>query len=157
MKTKETKNAKNGPNKEGRDTSGRFIQGFGGRPKGALNKTTREAQALLEANTGALTALCIEKALDGDMAALRLCMERILPPVKDRPVSFSLPDSLLDLEQATRAGAGVLDAMAAGGITPHEAAGVMAILRQYAEMAHYRDIEEQLEKLIDQDKGQKQP
>ena len=38
-----------------------------------------------------LTRGCIKKALDGDMTALRLCLERILPPSRERPVKINLP------------------------------------------------------------------
>ena len=33
----------------------------------------------------------IDLALTGDIPALRLCLDRILPPRKDRPVSFDSP------------------------------------------------------------------
>lgn len=147
----DAKNPKNRPKREVRDEKGRFGAGHSGRPKGARNKSTQAALALLDEKTEALTAVCIEKALDGDMAALRLCMERIVPVVKDRPVNFDLPDGLLDLEQATQAGARVLEAMAAGSITPREAGDVMAILSKYTDMVYMRDIEEQLEAIKNQD------
>jgi hypothetical protein len=48
-------------------------------------------EALLDGESGALTRKAIELAKGGDMAALRLCLDRILPPRKDRPVTFALP------------------------------------------------------------------
>ena len=49
-------------------------------------------EALLDGQANALTQKAIDLALGGDMAALRLCLDRILPPRKDRPVSFTLPE-----------------------------------------------------------------
>ena len=47
----------------------------------------------MDGQANALTQKAIDLALTGDMAALRLCLDRILPPRKDRPVSFTLPDN----------------------------------------------------------------
>ena len=73
-------------------TRGRpFEPGNPGRPKGARHRITRAAEALLDGETEALTRKAIELALAGDGMALRLCLERILPPRKERPVDIELP------------------------------------------------------------------
>ena len=48
-------------------------------------------EALLDGESEAIARKAVEKALEGDMAALRLCLERVLPPRRDRPVVFDLP------------------------------------------------------------------
>ncbi len=48
-------------------------------------------ETLLDGQAEALTQKAIDLALAGDMAALRLCLDRILPPRKDRPVSIEMP------------------------------------------------------------------
>jgi hypothetical protein len=48
-------------------------------------KTTIAIEALLDGEAKAIARKAIEKALEGDMAALRLCFERLLPPRRDRP------------------------------------------------------------------------
>ena len=50
-----------------------------GRPKSARNKSTLAAEALLDGEAGALTRKAIELALNGDLGAIRLCLERIIP------------------------------------------------------------------------------
>jgi Family of unknown function (DUF5681) len=62
-----------------------------GKPKGSRNATTRAMEALLDGESEAHTRKAIELAKGGDMAALRLCLDRILPPRKDRPLKFALP------------------------------------------------------------------
>ena len=62
-----------------------------GRPPGSRNKTTLAVESLLDGEAENLTRKAIELAKDGDLTALRLCLERIAPPRKDRPVTFSLP------------------------------------------------------------------
>ena len=76
-----------------------------GRPRGARNKTTLAVEALLDGEAEALTRKAIERAKEGDSVALRLCLERILPPRKDRPVSFALPkmESAADAGKASTA------------------------------------------------------
>ena len=70
----------------GRNTDGKFSDGNAGRPKGSRNKATIAIESLLEGQAEALTQTAISKALDGDSIALRLCMDRIAPPMKDKPV-----------------------------------------------------------------------
>src|SRR6266576_1444550 len=62
-----------------------------GRPKGARHKATLAAEALLDGDAEGLTRKCVEMALGGDSTALRLAMERIVPPRRERPVNFQIP------------------------------------------------------------------
>jgi hypothetical protein len=52
-----------------------------------------------------ITRKAIELAKEGDLTALRLCLDRIAPPRKDRPVLFELPPitSAADAVQASGA------------------------------------------------------
>ena len=63
----------------------------GGRRQGSRNKATLAAAALLAGESEALTRKAVEMALAGDPTAMRLCMERVLPPCRERTVKFSLP------------------------------------------------------------------
>ena len=96
--------------KNGRNTDGKFTDGNGGRPKGSRNKATIAIDSLLEGQAEALTQNAISKALDGDSIALRLCMDRIAPPMKDKPVSFPLP-RMRDAMDASEAAGSVLSAV----------------------------------------------
>ena len=59
-----------------------------GKSKGTRNKTTLAVEALLDGEAETLTRKAIELAKAGDLAALRVCLDRIAPPRKDRPVLF---------------------------------------------------------------------
>ena len=92
---------------EGRDARGRFLKGRCGnsegrfrkgrsgnpkaRPPGARNKATEIAEILLDGEAEALTRRAVELALAGEATALRLCLERIIPPRRGRPVQLGLP------------------------------------------------------------------
>ena len=84
-----------------------------GRPKGSRNKTTLAAENLLEGEADAIMRKLVEKAKDGDSTALRLCLERMLPPRRDRSVSFEL-DEIKSPADAVRASSSVLAACADG-------------------------------------------
>lgn len=111
-----------------------------GRPAGARHKTTRAIEALLDSEHEALTRKAIEKALEGDMVALRLCLDRLAPPRKDAPVSIALP-AVRSAADAVEASAAVLEAVAAGEITPDEAGRVMALLTAHKGIVEAGDME----------------
>jgi len=98
-----------------------------GRPKGSLNATTLAAQALLDGEAEILTRKAIELAKGGDLAALRLCIDRLVPPRKDRPVSFDLP-KIESARDAANAISAVLTAVSTGDLTPAEASDVTRLL-----------------------------
>ena len=64
----------------------------GGRPREALNKTTLATQDWLHGETGALTYKVLELSRNGNPVGLPLCLERLLPPPKDRPINFPVPE-----------------------------------------------------------------
>tara|TARA_B110000240_G_scaffold171132_1_gene195259 strand:+ start:470 stop:808 length:339 start_codon:yes stop_codon:yes gene_type:complete len=103
----------------GRNTDGKFSDGNTGRPKGSRNKATIAIESLLEGQAEALTQTAISKALDGDSIALRLCLDRIAPPMKDKPVVFTLPQ-MQDAMDASKAAGSVLTAVSEGTLTPIE-------------------------------------
>ncbi len=121
---------KNGPTTDERNADGTFAPGNPGRPRGARHKVTEAVQALLDGQTEALTQAAIDKALEGDVTALRLCLDRIAPARKDAPVSFDLPD-IQTADDAANAARAILRAVADGDVTPLEAASVMAVVEQF--------------------------
>src|SRR5882724_9757829 len=73
-----------------RDRGGRFAKGRSGnpagRPRGCRDHANRAARLLLAGEGEALTRKAVELALAGDPAALRLCLERIVGPYRERAV-----------------------------------------------------------------------
>jgi hypothetical protein len=138
------------PNNNGRKTDGTFAPGnaLGGKTKGSRNKTTIVLEALLSGDGEAIAQKAIELAKSGDMTAIRLCLERLVPVRKDSPVYFNLPD-MNNADDGAKALAGVLRALAAGEITPSEAnsvAGVIETYRRTLETAEFENRIATLEK-----------
>jgi hypothetical protein len=85
---------------------------------------------MLDGEAEKLTRKCIELALSGDTVALRLCLERIYPARKDRAVRFALPP-ITSPRDAADIAAAVAQAVAAGHITPSEAAELGKVIEIY--------------------------
>ena len=101
-----------------------------GRPMGSRNNATLACEALLEGQAEALTQKAVDMALAGDPVALRICLERICPVRKDRPVTFALPP-ITSPRDAADIAAAVAEAVAAGQLTPSEAAEIGKVIDVY--------------------------
>src|SRR3954453_3409231 len=113
------------------NTRGRpFQPGNPGKPKGARHKTTLAIDALLDGEAEKLTRKAIAMALGGDTVAMRLCLDRLAPPRRDRPVPFSLP-KIETAADAKAGGAAILQAVADGELTPSEAADLSKLLEGF--------------------------
>jgi hypothetical protein len=124
----------------GRNTDGTFAQGNPGKPKGARHRATQAALALLDGQAEALTRKAVDMALNGDGAALRLCLDRIAPPRKDAPVTFALP-AMTCAHDAAHAAAAVLGAVSEGDLTPTEGAHVMALVEAWRRTFETTELE----------------
>jgi hypothetical protein len=80
---------------------------------------------------------------------MRLCVERILPPCRERTVKFVLPpiESAADIAAAMKA---VTSALAGGMITPGEAATIAAVVDTFVRAIETSDFERRLQ-LIEAD------
>ncbi|MDP2296699.1 MAG: DUF5681 domain-containing protein [Pseudolabrys sp.] len=117
-----------------------------GRPIGSRNKVTLAVESLLDGEAEVLTRKAIELAKGGDIAALRLCFDRILSPRKDRPVSFALP-AISSPKEAAATISAVLAAVAAGDISPAEGSEVGKLVDTYVKAVEAADLVERLERL----------
>jgi Family of unknown function (DUF5681) len=136
--------------KSGQNQAGRFQRGMSGnprgKPKGARARVTQLAEKLLEDDRDDIVRAVIAAAKGGDSTAMRLCIERLIPVRKGRPVVFDLPaiETPADVVNALGTIAG---AMAGGELTPDEAnavAGVIEFRRRAIETVEH---EERLRKL----------
>ena len=143
------------PRPPGRVRGRPFEKGQSGNPAGrrvgCRNKTTIAAAALLAGESEALTRKAVELALVGDPTAMRLCVERILPPCRERTVKFALPpiESAADIAAAMKA---VTSALASGMITPGEAATIAAVVDIFVRAIETSDFERRLQ-LVEADRS----
>jgi hypothetical protein len=123
-----------------------------GRPAGARNRKSLAAAALLDGEAEALTRKAVEMALAGDPTALRLCLERILPPCRERTVKLALPaiESPADIAPAMRA---VAAALAEGAISPGESEAIARMVDTFMRAIDTSDFERRLAELERQTVG----
>ena len=130
------------PSPTHRDRRGRFQKGASGnpagRPPGIMNAATRTAAVLLSGEAGALTRKAIDLALAGDIAALRLCIDRIIAPQRDQPIAFPMPVTA-GAADLPRAMAALTEAAAAGAMTPAEAASLAQVFEARARVMETTD------------------
>jgi hypothetical protein len=120
----------------------------GGRPLGCRNRATLAAQLLLEGEAEALTRKAVELALSGDPAALRLCLDRLIAPQRERLVPLALPPlhKPTDLPQAMEA---ILAAVGHGALAPSEAAELTKVVETFIRAIETRDFDSRLRALED--------
>ena len=117
-----------------------------GRPSGSRNATTIALETLLDGQATALTQKAIDVALTGDIPALRLCLDRILPPRKDSPVAFDLPE-MKTLNDAVPAMGALVKAVGQGDLTPTEAGELTKMVQAFAKIIETAELEERVRKL----------
>jgi len=136
--------------KEQKQNNGQFPKGTSGnpsgRPRGSRNRATLLMEALLEGEAEELTRKVIELAKAGDTHALRLCLERLMPPGRDRLVCFALPP-LQSADDFSLGVACILQAVSEAKITPQEGEVLSRILADQATVLKTRDWEQRLQNL----------
>ena len=120
-----------------------------GRPKGSRHKTTLAIEKLLDGEGEEITRKAIELAKGGNMAAIRICLDRLAPPRKDQPILFTLP-KMEKAGDAATASAAIVEAASAGELTPSEAGELLKIVESYARTLQVSDFEARLERLENQ-------
>ena len=120
-----------------------------GRPKGSRHKTTLAIEKLLDGEGEEIALKAIELAKGGNMAAIRVCLDRLAPPRKDQPILFTLP-KMEKAGDAATASAAIVEAASAGELTPSEAGELMKIVESYARTLQVSDFEARLERLENQ-------
>ncbi len=117
-----------------------------GRPPGARNAATMLAEQLLDGEAETLIRKAIQKAKQGNLPALRMCLDRILPSRRELPVHFMLPE-LGSASDAATAMAAIANAVACGELTPAEAGELCKLVETYVRTIEASDIERRLQAL----------
>ena len=118
-----------------------------GRPAGSRNKATIALEALLDGEGEAMMRKAIELALAGSETALRLCLERLIPPRRERLVQLRLPSDLTTAKGTSRAASAVLKAVAQGEITPGEAVQLANVLEVRRKVIDSEELESRIDEL----------
>jgi len=105
-----------------------------GRPPGARNKKTLAIEESFLERADEIVNDVIDRAKDGQPAAMRLCMERLVAPKRQRAIAIDLP-VIETPEDARKALAAVSAALADGHITINEASALMGLIERALRLA----------------------
>jgi hypothetical protein len=127
-----------------------FKKGQSGNPagpaKGTRHKITMLAEKLLEDDRDDIVRAVIAAAKGGDSTAMRLCIERLIPVRKGRPVVFDLPPVKTAADIAGAVGE-LARAMAAGELTTDEASSAASVIEMHRRAIEMTEIELRLQRL----------
>jgi hypothetical protein len=108
-----------------------FQPGNPGRPRGSRNRATILAENVLSKDIKKIAEVVSKAALEGDMVAARLVMERLIAPIKSRAVRFQMRkiESVADISAAMQ---DLWEAVSSGAITIDEMLSLTAVLEKHA-------------------------
>jgi hypothetical protein len=131
-----------------RGTGRPFVKGQSGNPAGRRAGARNKATQPLDGEAAALARKAVDMALAGDALAMRLCLDRIIAPRRERPVAPALPPirSVADLAGVMAA---VADAAARGTISASEAAAWVQFVEIYVRAIDTADFDRRLRLLED--------
>jgi hypothetical protein len=133
-----------------RDRLGRFAKGHGAtKPRGTRHWATRQVAAIFAEGGEEVARTVVGKALDGDMMAARLVIERLHPPLRDIP-----REPLEGLELGTESGAlAALQEIALraadGTLRPEEAKAIAELIVTVIQV-HRSELETQVTAALQQ-------
>jgi hypothetical protein len=130
------------------------LKNKGGRPKLDYIAVTKAARARFdtlaaESIEAVFQAVLSAATQDGDMAAAKLLIDRVIPSRRGAPVSFHIRP-LKTPEDCAFAYADLLDDVGAGRLTPDEAQTISAIVAKRAELFPSIELAAEIEALKEQ-------
>ena len=122
---------------------GRWKPGQSGNPAGRRpgSGDVGKLRAAMAEHVPALVKVLLQRALDGDVAAARLLLERTVAPLKasEQAAPIALPDGTLTAQGRT-----VLGAVAAGDLAPGQGAALLAALGTLAKLTEADELERRI-------------
>ena len=114
-----------------------------GRPPGSRNKATILAETIFESEAEAIIRMAIDKAKEGDITAIRLCLERVFPRLKDRATVFDLPP-INGAPEALAALTTIVAGVRGGDLTAAEGSDLSKLVDHYLRALEAKDFEQRL-------------
>jgi hypothetical protein len=117
-----------------------------GKPRGARNKSTLAAEKLLEGSLDRICQRIEEEALNGNMQAAKMILDRFLPVRKDRSIKIDFPQ-INSLEDVLNAIGSIVNAVGSGEISPSEGESLSRTLDMYSKAFETHQLEFRLREI----------
>ena len=114
-----------------------------GRPRGARNKRTLAAESLFDRDATTIIEQLITLAKEGDIAAIRMCIDRIFPRPRDVAVAFELPPMTTAADAVVAMGA-VVQAIGDGDLSAHEGAQLAKVVAGFSQTIETADLQQRV-------------
>ena len=114
-----------------------------GKPKGATNHATRLVMSLMESGAAEVAKVIIDAAKDGDLTAAKMVLERLAPPMRERPILIDLPetDTVQGCADASNA---VLQGVSTGQLLPGEGVALAGIVENRRRAIETIELEQRI-------------
>lgn len=136
--------------KQGKFQKGKSGNPFG-RPKGIRNKAALLAENLFEGEIEGICRKVVEAAKQGNIQAIKIVLDRILPPKKEALICIDLPVIKVGSDILEAVGR-VAEAVCQGKISPSEGEMLTRIIDRQARAIEMNEFEKRLKSLEDRQK-----
>ena len=123
-----------------------FVKGQSGNPAGmkpGTETTAHKMRKMLAPHAPELVSKVVEIALGGDMAAMRICMDKLIPNLRTEKVAMPF----LKKGSLTDKGDGVIAELEKGGISAPDALAVLQLLSIQGKVSEMDSLELRLKEL----------
>ena len=124
-----------------------------GRPPGSRNQVASVSHEILEEHAEILFKKCVHMALQENVTALRLCIERLEPILRQRALRFKMP-SLTTMAGVDAASEAVIKGVARGRLTQDQGEAFTGMLEARRKIIETAQFEARLQAL---EEAQKKP
>jgi len=121
-----------------------FERGNPGRPPGSRNRTIRLLEQLMAGDAEQMVQKLVDLGKSGNLRAIQLVLDRVLPRRTGRPLEFALPD-VNKVHDVVPAMAAITAGINSGVLTAEEAGQLMRVLEGYAKVFTAHDLATRLE------------
>lgn len=137
-------------NAEKKQETHKFTKGRSGNPrgkvKGTKNKATVVAEMLLHGELENICRRLIQEAITGNMQAIKMVLDRVLPAKRDTPIVIDLP-KLENSSDALQAIASITTAVSEGKLTVSEGESLSRMIDVYVKAIEIHDCELRISKV----------
>lgn len=128
----------------------KFQKGRSGNPKGKIkgtrNKATLFAEQLLQGELETICRRLLQEAVEGNMQAIKMVLDRLLPPKRNIPIAIDLP-KLENSSDALNAISYVTVAVSRGDLSVEEGEALSRMIEVYIRAVEAYDYETRLSKI----------
>lgn len=123
-----------------------------GRKPGTRNKATMMVLSLMERGAEEIAATIVDAARSGDLSAARFVLDRLVPPMRERPIDIDLPntDTVQGVDRAQQA---IIEAVARGELLPGEGSVLAGLVEARRKTLETIDLEQRVAALEVEQRG----